>query len=81
MPIADMCAGLYAVTAMRAPPKISRPNGPGSAERCLDVPDVQVSLLTHQAMAYYATGKDPEKHGTSHSNLAPYQAFKGSDGE
>ncbi len=80
VPIADMCAGLYAVTAILAALRYRDQTGLGQR---IDVSmyDVQVSLLTHQAMAYYATGKDPEKHGSSHSNLAPYQAFKGSDGE
>jgi len=79
VPIADMCAGLYAVTAILSALRFRDRTGKGQR---IDVSmyDVQVSLLTHQAMAYFATGKDPEKYGSAHANLAPYQAFMGSDG-
>lgn len=80
VPIADMCAGLYAVTAILAALRYRESTGRGQR---IDVSmhDVQVSLLTHQAMSYFATGVNPEKYGSSHANLAPYQAFAGSDGE
>jgi crotonobetainyl-CoA:carnitine CoA-transferase CaiB-like acyl-CoA transferase len=80
VPIADMCAGLYAVTAILAALRYRDQTGEGQR---IDVSmyDVQVSLLTHQAMSYFATGQNPRKHGSSHANLAPYQAFAGSDGE
>ncbi len=80
VPIADMSAGLYAVTAILAALNYRDKTGLG---QMIDVSmhDVQVSLLTHQAMSYFATGKDPRKYGSSHANLAPYQAFVGSDGE
>jgi len=79
VPIADMCAGLYAVTAILGALRFRDRTGKGQQ---IDVSmyDVQVSLLTHQAMAYFAAGKDPEKYGSAHANLAPYQAFMGSDG-
>ncbi len=80
VPIADMCAGLYAVTGILSALRYRDQTGLGQR---IDVSmyDVQVSLLTHQAMGYFATGKNPEKYGSAHANLAPYQAFMGSDGE
>lgn len=80
VPIADMFAGLYAVTAILAALRYRDEYGNGQR---IDVSmhDAQVSLLTHQAMSYFATGKNPKKHGSSHANLAPYQAFEGSDGQ
>jgi crotonobetainyl-CoA:carnitine CoA-transferase CaiB-like acyl-CoA transferase len=80
VPIADMCAGLYSVTAILAALRYLEQTGKGQS---IDISmyDVQVSLLTHQAMAYFATGKNPDKLGSSHANLAPYQAFVGSDKE
>jgi len=80
VPIADMCAGLYSVTAILAALRYLDRTGKGQS---IDISmyDVQVSLLTHQAMAYFATGENPNKLGSSHANLAPYQAFMGNDGE
>ncbi len=78
VPIADMCAGLYSVTAILAALRYLDRTGKGQS---IDISmyDVQVSLLTHQAMAYLATGRNPDKLGSSHANLAPYQAFIGGD--
>lgn len=79
IPIADLSSALYAVSAMLASLRYRDLTGKGQ-NIDLSMHDVQVSLLSHQAMNYIATGKDPEKIGSSHANLAPYQAFKGSDG-
>ncbi|MCL4519077.1 MAG: CoA transferase, partial [Thaumarchaeota archaeon] len=79
VPLADLGAGLYSVTAILAALRYRDLHGKGQS---IDVSmhDVQVSFLTHQAMNYFATGKNPEKAGSMHPNLAPYQAFKASDG-
>ena len=37
--------------------------------------DLQVSWLTYQAGAYFATGLPPKKAGAAHPNLVPYQYF------
>jgi crotonobetainyl-CoA:carnitine CoA-transferase CaiB-like acyl-CoA transferase len=78
VPLADLGAGLWSVTAILAALKYRDQTGLGQH---IDVSmhDVQVSFLTHQAMNYFATGKNPKKTGSMHANLAPYQAFKGSD--
>jgi len=80
VPIADMSAGLYAVSAILAALRFRDATGMG---QYLDVSmyDTLVSLLTHQAMSYFATGENPIKVGSAHSNLVPYQAFAASDGE
>jgi crotonobetainyl-CoA:carnitine CoA-transferase CaiB-like acyl-CoA transferase len=80
VPIADMSAGLYAASAILAALRFRDRTGKG---QYIDVSmyDTLVSLLTHQAMSYFATGLNPGRLGSSHSNLAPYQAFAGSDGE
>ncbi|MDG6905467.1 MAG: CoA transferase [Nitrososphaerota archaeon] len=79
VPLADLGAGLYSVTAILAALRYRDLHGRGQS---IDVSmhDVQVSFLTHQAMNYFATGKNPEKSGSMHPNLAPYQAFRASDG-
>lgn len=78
VPIADISSGIYAVTAILAALNYREKHGRG---QYIDVSmhDVQISFLTHQAMNVIATGKNPERAGSVHSNLAPYQAFKGSD--
>lgn len=42
--------------------------------------DGQVSWLTYQAGRYLASGEIPEKTGSSHPLIVPYQAFKAKDG-
>jgi crotonobetainyl-CoA:carnitine CoA-transferase CaiB-like acyl-CoA transferase len=79
VPIADMCAGLYAVTAILAALRYLDHTGKGQ-HIDISMHDVQVSLLTHQAMSYFATGEDPKKLGSSHANLFPSQAFLAGDG-
>lgn len=79
VPIADMCAGLYAVTAILA--ALRYRDGTGRGQQIdVSMHDVQVSLLTHQAMSYFTTGENPRKLGSSHANLFPYQAFEAKDG-
>lgn len=78
VPIADMGAGVFAVTGILAALNYRERSGRG---QYIDVSmhDVQISYLTHQAMNYVATGKNPERAGSMHANLAPYQAFQSSD--
>jgi len=42
--------------------------------------DVQLATLTNQGMNYLATGKNPERLGSAHLNLVPYQTFTTQDG-
>lgn len=78
VPIVDISSGVYAVTAILAALNFRNVHNVG---QYIDVSmhDVQVSFLTHQAMNVIATGKNPERAGSVHPNLAPYQAFKASD--
>lgn len=38
--------------------------------------DCQISWLTYQAGAFFATGKSPQRLGSAHPTIVPYQAFK-----
>lgn len=40
----------------------------------------QLSWLTYVAGNHSATGKDPERQGSAHPNIVPYQAFETQDG-
>lgn len=42
--------------------------------------DSQVSWLTYQAGFYFATGKSPERMGSAHPTIVPYQAFQTTSG-
>jgi formyl-CoA transferase/CoA:oxalate CoA-transferase len=41
--------------------------------------DGQVAWLSHQAGNFFATNRNPERLGSAHPTIAPYQAFKAAD--
>ena len=77
--IADIMAGMYATTAVLAALNARAATGHGQR---IDVPlyDSQVAWLANQNMNYLVSGVVPERMGTAHPNLVPYQAFTTSDG-
>ncbi len=77
--VADIMAGMYAVTAILAALEERRRSGQGQV---IDVPlyDSQVAWLANQAMNYLIGGETPVRRGTAHPNLVPYQTFASSDG-
>jgi crotonobetainyl-CoA:carnitine CoA-transferase CaiB-like acyl-CoA transferase len=77
--IADIMAGMYAATAILAALRVREKTGVG---QLIDVPlyDSQVAWLANQSMNYLVSGQVPERLGTAHPNLVPYQAFRTSDG-
>ncbi len=78
--IADIMAGMYAVTAILAALAARQHTGRGQR---IDVPlyDSQVAWLANQAMNYLVGGEVPRRMGTAHPNLVPYQAFATRDGD
>ena len=93
VPVSDICAGMYAAYAIAVSlfnqtlrnslqTKTSSQTVPAKGTH-IDVSmlEGQISWLTHQASSFFATGKNPEPLGSSHPSIAPYQAFKGKDGE
>jgi crotonobetainyl-CoA:carnitine CoA-transferase CaiB-like acyl-CoA transferase len=77
--ISDIMAGMYATTAILAALKERDQTGKGQT---IDVPlyDSQVAWLANQAMNFLVGGMNPERRGTAHPNLVPYQTFASSDG-
>jgi crotonobetainyl-CoA:carnitine CoA-transferase CaiB-like acyl-CoA transferase len=78
--IADIMAGMYAVSAILAALHARSESGRGQH---IDVPlyDSQVAWLANQNMNYLIGGTAPGRMGTAHPNLVPYQAFATADGD
>ncbi len=78
VPVADLAAGHYASTAILA--ALSRRLVTGKGDYIdLSLHDSIVSWLTYQASYYFATGKEPERLGSAHPSIVPYQAFRCKD--
>lgn len=77
--VADIMAGMYAVTAILAALLERDRSGRGQV---IDVPlyDSQVAWLANQALNFLVGGEVPVRRGTAHPNLVPYQVFATRDG-
>ncbi len=77
--ISDIMAGMYATTAILA--ALAARNDAGKGQH-LDVAlyDSQVAWLANQNMNYLVGGSPPERQGTAHPNLVPYQVFATANG-
>lgn len=75
VPITDIAAGFYCALSVTAA-VLSRIPG------YIEVPLIEaaISLLTHQASYYFASGEPPRRMGSAHATIVPYQAFKAKDG-
>ncbi len=78
VPVADIAAGHYACTAILA--ALSRRLVTGTGDYIdLSLHDSIVSWLTYLASYYFATGKEPQRLGSAHPSIVPYQAFRCKD--
>ncbi|MGD2201076.1 MAG: CaiB/BaiF CoA-transferase family protein [Candidatus Bathyarchaeota archaeon] len=79
MAITDIGAGMYAIIAILAALRAREKTGAG---QYLDISmiDGSVSWMTYLAGNYFATGKVPQKMGSAHPSIVPYQAFEAGDG-
>jgi crotonobetainyl-CoA:carnitine CoA-transferase CaiB-like acyl-CoA transferase len=78
VPVADLAAGHYASTAILA--ALSRRLVSGRGDYIdLSLHDSIVSWLTYLASYYFATGKEPERLGSAHPSIVPYQIFRCKD--
>lgn len=77
--IADIMAGMYATTAILAALVARQGSGEG---QYIDIPlyDSQVAWLANQNMNFLVGGMTPERLGTAHPNIVPYQTFATADG-
>jgi crotonobetainyl-CoA:carnitine CoA-transferase CaiB-like acyl-CoA transferase len=77
--VADLMCGMYAVSAILAALHERERSGRG---QCVDLSllDTQVAWLANQNLNFLVTGESPQRQGTAHPNIVPYQAFATADG-
>jgi crotonobetainyl-CoA:carnitine CoA-transferase CaiB-like acyl-CoA transferase len=77
--VADLMCGMYAVSAILAA-LYERGRSDRGQYVDLSLLDTQVAWLANQNLNYFATGDPPQRQGTAHPNIVPYQAFATADG-
>src|SRR6266571_3462815 len=77
--LADVVAGLYAFNGICLALLARHKTGKGQH---VDVSllDGMVSTLTYHALIYLTTGRSPQRLGTRHPSIAPYECFQAKDG-
>src|SRR2546425_13234997 len=77
--LADIVAGLYAVNGILLALLARHKTGTGQH---VDVSllDGMVSTLTYHALIYLTTGRSPQRLGTRHPSIVPYECFQAKDG-
>jgi crotonobetainyl-CoA:carnitine CoA-transferase CaiB-like acyl-CoA transferase len=73
--VADLMAGMYAVTGILAALRHAEASGEGQ-QIDLALYDTQVGWLANQAMNYLVGGAVPQRQGTAHPNIVPYQVCR-----
>jgi crotonobetainyl-CoA:carnitine CoA-transferase CaiB-like acyl-CoA transferase len=77
--VVDLMAGMYAVSAILAALFERQRSGAGQ-HIDLALLDTQLGWLANQNLNYLVTGRVPQRQGTAHPNIVPYQAFATADG-
>lgn len=75
----DLMTGMYAATAILAALRHAERTGVGQ-QIDLALLDTQVAWLANQASNYLVGGMLPQRQGTAHPNIVPYQVMPASDG-
>ncbi|WP_250460940.1 CaiB/BaiF CoA transferase family protein [Microbulbifer litoralis] len=77
--VADLMTGMYAVSAVLA--AVIHRNETGAGQHIdLALLDTQVAWLANQAQNFLTSGKNPQRQGSGHPNIVPYQAVPSKDG-
>ncbi|GGD60133.1 CaiB/BaiF CoA transferase family protein [Lacimicrobium alkaliphilum] len=77
--VADLMTGMYGVSAILAALYEREQSGQGQ-HIDLALLDTQVAWLANQASNYLVSGEVPQRMGTAHPNIVPYQSLKVKDG-
>ncbi|CAN5690325.1 CaiB/BaiF CoA-transferase family protein [soil metagenome] len=80
IPIIDLITGVYASSAILAGIAARDATGKG---QYIDMAmlDVQVNLLSNQAMNHLLTGRVPQRTGNAHPNIQPQKVYRCRDGD
>ncbi|CAG5048143.1 unnamed protein product [Parnassius apollo] len=78
--ITDITTGLHAFGAIMTALYYRKNTGKGQKIDC-NLLSTQVSSMINIANIYLNCGIEPQRWGTAHANIVPYQAFKTKDGE
>jgi len=73
--LSDIGAGMYGAIAILAALAARERTGKG---QWIDISllDCTASWMTYMAATYFATGKNPERMGSAHPTIVPYQCFE-----
>lgn len=77
--VADLMTGMYAVSAILAALYHRQQSGVGQ-HIDLALLDTQVAWLANQGSNFLVSGEVPQRLGTAHPNIVPYQAMQARDG-
>lgn len=77
--VVDLMTGMYAVAGILAALRHAERTGQGQ-HLDLALYDTQVGWLANQAMNWLVGGVVPERRGTAHPNIVPYQVMPAADG-
>lgn len=78
MSIADLSTGLFAAYGILSAIIAREKTGEGQVVDA-SILDGQVTLLNYVATAYFASGNVPERMGSAHPSIVPYQVFETRD--
>lgn len=77
--VSDIISGMYATVAILAALR-HKERGHGGQHIDISLLDCQIGTLANQALNYLTTQVTPQRMGTGHPNIAPYQVYRASDG-
>ncbi|ETX29807.1 CaiB/BaiF CoA transferase family protein [Roseivivax isoporae] len=77
--IADVMCGMYACVGILAALRHRDSTGEGQ-HIDLSLVDAQMAWLINEGTNYLASGRDPERRGNAHPNIAPYDVYPCADG-
>ena len=78
VPIADITAGMFAAYGIAVALFTREKSGSGQMVD-ISLLDGQVALLTYRAGSFFASGEIPQRIGSGHPVIVPYQAFRAKD--